>query len=147
MIPENIALLVWDGKTTMYEYKLGEPMATTLLGAVTYARKKHRLKLYDAAGKKWRCINVSLSTGPLKWIHRLSTFCFYNPVRTCVFEWNNPEPYDFSEIMVIVKKEIQDDDDILTQWHDKNEWMNQTANARNLKELISIYKRLMEPIL
>lgn len=123
-------------------YRPGCPIVTTLLGAVTYSRHKDCLTLYDSGGNKWRCSGVSLPTSPLTWVHRLATLCFINPVRPCVLDWSNPRPYDFREIMDIVRQEILEDDDILTQWQTEDKCLEMVERATDLRGLVATYRRL-----
>lgn len=118
------------------------PMVTTLLGSVTYARHKEGLSLFDGAGQKWKCTGVTLNGQPIAWVHRLCTFLLINPTRPCMFVWAEPTPYLLAEVTALVRREVAEDDDILTQFHEKDEWTDALGKVKTLKDVLTVYRRM-----
>lgn len=135
MKPQMPVILVWKNRTTLNGYDPDRPMVTTLLAAVTYSKHAADLSLYDSTGNRWMCEGVTLTTGPLTWIHRLAVRILLNPTRQCIFTWGSPSPYDLKQLRKVIRREIDDDDDILTQFRSKtacHELVDQAATAEGL---------------
>ncbi len=145
MKPETPVLLMWRGCTLDRDYQPNKPLVTTLLGVVTYARHMDGLSLFDSAGQKWNCIAVSLEGKPITWIHRLATCLFVNPTRSCLFNWGEPRPYELSEVAGLLQHEVAEDDDIITQFHENEEWTNAIAKVQTLKDVLAVYRKLTKP--
>ena len=143
MKPEMPVLLIWRGHVLDCTFEPDKPMITTLLGAVNYARRPDSICLFDSAGQKWKCSGVSLNGKPITWLHRFGTYLFLNPVRSCSFTWNLSTPYQLTEITGLIQREVEEDDDILTQFHEKDEWYEALANARTYGDVIGVYRRLI----
>ena len=135
MKPQMPVLLVWKNSTTLTGYDPDRPMVTTLLAAVTYSKHAADLSLYDSMGNRWKCEGVTLTTGPLTWIHRLAVRILLNPTRQCMFSWGSPIAYDVKQLRKVIRLEIEADDDILSQFRSKaacHELVDQAATAESL---------------
>jgi hypothetical protein len=84
------------------------------------------------------------ATTPLSGFRKLLSY-LYNPQVTAVVTYQAARPYDIDELRQALLSAIDQDDDILTQWHERDELLGRVRNARSYDELLQVVQDTTRP--
>jgi hypothetical protein len=97
-----------------------------------------KLTVFDASGKVWRVAELrSRHKTPL---FRLLVRLFYNPWVDAEFVWRAPEEYRLADLKATYLAAIDADDDILTQFVEREPLKKKIADATSFDEIARIYQ-------
>ena len=87
--------------------------------------------------------NLEAAT-PLNAFRKLLSYV-YNPRLTAVVTYKAARPYDIDELRRALLSAIDQDDDILTQWHDEDELLRRVRSAGSYDELLQVVQDTTRP--
>lgn len=108
------------------QFELAAQIECNLLALVTF--RERDWKVYDAAGAVWS-VRWERAVDSYPWFVRLLAHTFYNPRRTAKVTWTRIGEYELEDLRQAYLDAIKHDDDILTQWVDRDELNERVARA------------------
>ena len=109
----------------------------------TYAIVKgywDRLKLYDAAGQVWAVSGVE-PVPPLSPLGKFLAPICWNPRRKVRLSFGKPSPYELEALVSELRKLVDMDDDILTQFSTAEGLKRGMDRAQSFRELAAFLKK------
>jgi hypothetical protein len=105
-----------------------------------YRRRLGVLKFYDKDGNKWRLesIEPEQSIGLLRRFVGLHLGLSVQPVQVAV-DLQLAGPYSMSELQADFRSAVEADDDILCQFHDKQQILKWLDDAKSIPKIFDLY--------
>ena len=107
----------------------------SLLGAL----HSKRWTGYDSAGNQWR---VAAASFPYRdtWWRRFLASTIYNPRFEAELSWEAAGSYSFRDLQALVCSLADKDDDLLTQWVERDDLKAAVSTCETFEELIRMLK-------
>ena len=91
---------------------------------------------YDKDGICWKIDQVKTSY-PINVLTKFLAFTIYNPSVNILLSWKKKGDYEIVDLKKIVNKQIDKDDDVLTQFEDSKVIQEAIRQAASFEELVS----------
>jgi hypothetical protein len=96
-------------------------------GAILFHRDGNRYEVASA-----------LPTQPLATFSKLLAATFHNPQLTARYEYRSLGPYELGALKQALLRAIDEDDDVLTQFHDAEELQRRTRAATTYDDVVAV---------
>jgi hypothetical protein len=94
---------------------------------------------FDAAGGAWG-FRYERPHGGFSFVRRLLTKTVSNPTREVALFWTHLRPYPLSELRDAYLDAIEHDDDILTQFVEREELLRRVQQSQNFHDLVETWR-------
>lgn len=98
-----------------------------------------RIVYFDALGRLWRVKELKCRHRINWWARLLAHIC-YNPTVEVEWVWSEPERYEFADLQRSYCEAVKVDDDILTQFVEREELLRKVLAASSFGELAQVYQ-------
>jgi hypothetical protein len=81
----------------------------------------------------------------LGFIDRVLATTVYNPSMEFIIEYERSAPYVIPDLQVAIERAIEDDDDVFTQFHERDELVAHLRRAQSFDEVIAVLQLAETP--
>ena len=97
---------------------------------------------YDNHGNTWTVKQLK-TTYRINGLTRLLAYTIYNPIIKVTFQWKKGRGYQFDRLKQKIVKQIDKDDDVLTQYEDGEVIKQEIQKCESFSELIFILNKFI----
>ena len=120
------------------------PEQLTVTAYALVRRGYERWRIYGADGQV-RSIQALTPARPFGTVRKLLAYTVYNPRLETTVTYGQPREYALEELKEALRRAVEQDDDILTQFCESDELRQQISAARTHTELLSVIRSTRSP--
>jgi hypothetical protein len=120
------------------------PEQLTVTAYALVQRRYESWRIYGPDGQV-RCIQALAPARPLGPVRTLLAYTVYNPRLETTVTYAQPRGYALEELKEALGRAVEQDDDVLTQFHESDELRQQITAARTHAELVGVIRRTRSP--
>jgi hypothetical protein len=95
---------------------------------------------YDSNGMTWT-VNELKTTYRINGLTRFLAYTVYNPIINVTFQWRKGKAYKFDDLKHKISRQIDKDDDVLTQYEDGEFIKQEIHKSKSFSELVAVLNK------